>query len=347
MILLAKYLPRDHFKLTVCSLRDGGFAETAPVLEKLGCRVLVARFRPLGRKFTHLRASWQDQKLLNQYGPFDIQHSFDFTSSPWEALFAKLHSRVFIFTQKNLAEGGYRAGNWLKLRLANKIVVISNATTQVLQDLGADLSKVEKIPHGIEPYRDEPKRSLNITGGRHILFVGHIQPRKRQEDAIKALGRLTDEIPDLSLLIVGGSYDPDYYQELRHLTAVLGLEPKVHFLGVRDDVLALMKTSSALILCSDSEAFGWVILEAMSVGLPVVASDSGGPGEIITNGLTGSLVAVGDIDGYVRALRQIILDPEWAASLSKNASDLVLTQYSPEEMAAKHAALYKSLIEKT
>lgn len=347
MMALARYLPQDQFQLTICSLGNNCFAETAPALEKLGCRVFVARFRPLGKNFAQLRASWQDQKLLTQYGPFDIQHSLDYTSSPWEALFAKIHSRVFIFYQKNLAEGGYRAGHWLKIRLANKIVAISNAGVQVLQSLGAELSKVEKIPPGIGPYAGDLERYANITGGRHILFVGHIQPRKRQEDAIKALGRLTDEIPDLSLLIVGAPSDPDYYQELQHLTGVLGLEPKVHFLGVRSDVLALMKTSSALILCSDSEAFGWVILEAMSVGLPVVASDSGGPGEIITNGLTGSLVAVGDIDAYVRALRQIILDPQWAACLSKNASDLVLTKYSAQEMAAKHAELYKSLIEKT
>lgn len=279
MMALARYLPQDQFQLTICSLGNNCFAETAPALEKLGCRVFVARFRPLRKEFAQLYASWQDQKLLTQYGPFDIQHSLDYTSSPWEALFAKLHSRVFIYSQRNLAEGGYRAGIWLKTRLANKIVAISNAAIQVLQSLGADLSKVEKIPLGIEPYGGDLEGYSNLTGGRCILFVGFIQKRKRQEDAIKALGRLTDEIPDLSLLIVGGAYDPDYYQELRHLTGVLGLEHRVHFLGTRDDVLSLMKTSSALILCSDSEAFGWVILEAMSVGLPVVASDSGGPGE--------------------------------------------------------------------
>lgn len=344
MMALAKYLPRDHFQLTICSLLEDGYAKTAPVLEKLGCRVMVARFRHLGKKFPQMRASWKDQKLLAQYGPFDLQHSLDFSSSPWEALFAKIHSRVFIFSQRNLADWGEcRAGIWLKIRLAKKIVAISNATVQVLQSLGADLSKVEKIPLGIEPYICDLQGYSNIIDGRYILSASHIQAKKRQEDAIKALGRLADEIPDLSLVIIGHNYDPDYYQELRRLTGVLGLERRVHFLGKRDDVLSLMKTASALILCSDSEGFPWVILEAMSVGLPVVASDCGGPGEIIVNGLNGSLVAVGDIDGYVRALRQILLDPRWAASLVKNASDLVLTKYSAKEMVARYAEMYKSL----
>ena len=291
-----------------------------------------------------MRASLKDHKLIAQYGPFDIQHSLDFTSSPWEALFAKLHSRVFIYNQRNLFEGGYRAGIWLKIRLADKIVVNANAAIQVLQSLGADLSKVEKIPLGIEPGIFDLGKSSKVTDGRYILIVGNIQKRKRQEDAIEALARLADEIPDLSLLIVGATYDLDYYQELRHLTGVLGLERRVHFLGERNDVLSLMKTASALLLCSDSDAFPWVILEAMSVGLPVVASDCGGPGELIVNGLNGSLVAVGDIDGYVRALRQIILDPQWAASMSKHAFELVSTKYSAQEMIVQHAKMYQSLM---
>jgi glycosyltransferase involved in cell wall biosynthesis len=276
MMALAKYLPRDQFQLTICSLLEDGYAKTAPILENLGCRVMVARFRHLEKKFPHLCASWKDQKLLTQCGPFDLQHSLDSSASPWEALFAKIHSRVFIFSQRNLAEGQFKAGIWLKIRLAKKIVAISHATVQVLQSLGADLSKVEKIPLGIEPYICDLQGYSNITDGRYILSASHIHPRKRQKDAIKALGRLVDEIPDLSLVIVGHNYDPDYYQELRRLTGVLGLERRVHFLGERDDVRSLMKTASALTLCSDSEGFGWVILEAMSVGLPVVASDSGG-----------------------------------------------------------------------
>jgi len=347
MMALARYLPRDHFQLTICSLRENGFAETAPVLEKLGCRVLVARFRPRGRKFAHLRAAWKDHQRIAQYGPFDIQHSLDFTSSPVEALFAKLHAQPFIFTQRNLGHRGSRAGIWLKILLAKKIVANSNATVQLLHRLGADASKVEKIPLGIDQCRGNPAGYAAGTDGRYILSVGHIQRLKRQHDAITTLARLIPEVPDLSLLIAGEFFDPGYYEELKHLAGTLGLDHRVQFLGVRDDICSLMQSASALLLCSESEAFPWVILEAMSVGLPVVSSDCGGPGEIIANDQTGFLVPVGDIDGYTRALRQIILEPGRGAFLSKNAYDLVSTQYSAQAMAARHAEMYKSLIVKT
>lgn len=347
MMALAKYLPRDQFQLTICSLRINGFAETVPVLEKLGCRVLVARFRPRGRKLRHLRAAWQDQKLIAQYGPFDLQHSLDFTSSPLEALFARFYVQPFIFTQRSFGSIGKPAGMRLKIRLAQQIVAISEVTLQLLIGLGANPEKITKIPLGIEPYVGNLVGYVPETGGRYLLSVGHIQPEKRHQDAIKALARLIPDIPDLSLLIAGETYDPDYYQELIQLAADLDINPRVHFLGVRDDVSSLMKGASALLLCCGTEAFSWVVLEAMSMGLPVVAANAGGTKEIITDGVNGTLVPVGDINGYAEALRQIILVPDWAAGLSKNAYDLVSTKYSPQEMAARHAKMYKNMVLKT
>jgi glycosyltransferase involved in cell wall biosynthesis len=340
---LARYLPKDQFQLTICSLRINGFDETAPLLEKLGCRVLVARFRPRGRKFRHFHSAWKDQKLIERYGPFDIQHSLDFTSSPLEALFSRIYSRVYIFTQKNLCQYGYKAAVWVKIRLAKKIVSISDAVSQLLYNLGAEKQRVEKIPHGIERVPIDPWSAVELESPQ-ILSVGHIQPLKRQQDAINVLAMLTAEIPNLSLLIAGEVYDPNYFQALQSLLTDLGLERQVRFLGVRDDIPQLMKSSSALLLCSESESFSWVVLEAMSVGLPVVASDCGGPGEIITPGLNGVLIGIGDIDGYAKALRQIILDHEWASSLSQNALDLLATKYSPEAMVARYVEMYKSLV---
>jgi glycosyltransferase involved in cell wall biosynthesis len=347
MMALARYLPKEDFELTICSLRNNGFDETAPLLEELGCRVFIARFRPRGRRFRHWRALLKDQKLIAQYGPFDIQHSLDFTSSPVEAFLSKIHSPAFIFTQRNLGQRAYKAGIWLKIRLAKKIIANSDATMQFLASLGTDPGKLEKISLGIDQDPANPAEHLAETHPRYILMVGHVQPLKRQQDAINTLARLTPEIPDLGLLIAGEVYDPIYHQELQQLVESLGLEHRVHFLGVRDDVPALMKGSSALLLCSESEAFPWVVLEAMSVGLPVVATDSGGTGEIVTDGLTGFLVQVGDIDGYAHGLRRIILDPEWAALLEKNAYDLVSTKYSVAAMVVQHMEMYKSLVLKT
>jgi glycosyltransferase involved in cell wall biosynthesis len=343
MMALARNLPKDYFQITVCSLRNDGLAETGPLLEKLGCRVFIARYRLRGRRYSHWRSFFKDQKIIAHYGPFDIQHSLDFSASPLEAIFSKRHSRNFIFSQRSLQ--GNATGLRLKIWLGKKIVALSDAVVQFMTGLGADSKKVEKIPLGIEQDSANPSEQATKTGPISVLSVGHIQRGKRHQDAVRVLAQIIPEIPDLSLLIAGDIYDSNYFQELQEIARSLGMAQRVQFLGVRDDVLALMKTSAALLLCSESESFGWVILEAMSVGLPVVASDSGGPGEIITDGVTGALVRVGDIDGYTRALQKIILEPEWAALLSKNAWDLVSTKYSAAEMVARHAEMYRQLAE--
>lgn len=344
MYALAKYLPKEDFELTICSLRDNGFSEAAPLLMEFGYQVLVARFRPRGRSFRHYKASLADQKLIARHGPFDIQHSLDFSSSPWEALLARLQSRFFVFTQRNLGENSNKRGIQLKSFLANKTVAISDAVIDFLENLGSSQDKIKKIPLGIDHFNIPCEKDPTPNSNPYILSVGHLERRKRHQDAVRALALATSGILDLNLLIAGEFYDPHYFEELKSLAAELGVDHRVQFLGVRSDIISLMQGASALLLCSESEAFGWVVVEAMSVGLPVISSAADGPKEIITNGHTGFLVPIGDVAGYAAALNQVIYDPEQARSMAQNASDLVSEKYSARGMALQYADLYRELV---
>jgi glycosyltransferase involved in cell wall biosynthesis len=335
MMAIVNLLPRSDFRLTVCSLRDGGFRETAPLLESLGIECFVARFRPTGRSAGAIRQSWKDQVLIDRRGPFAIQHSLDFTSSPFEALMARMRSRAYICSQRNLNQNGHPLLLRIKMLLCRRVIAISDAVQRFLLQHGVQEKKVSKIRLGI----DVADFGLERTRG-YFLCVGQIEPLKRQEDAIRALQLVARDCPEARLGIAGNVFDREYMSFLQRLVAELGVADRVDFLGPRTDILQLMAKASGLIHCSESEAFGWVVVEAMSVGTPVIVAASDGPREIIDSGRTGILLNCGDVSGYAAAMRSLIEEPALAGRFSENGRQEVVRRFSLKTMVDQIRSVY-------
>lgn len=344
MMAIATFLQRDEFDLTVCSLRNTGLAETAPRLSSLGVPLVVAAFRPKQHSVRAVLRSLREQSLIDGLGPFDIQHSLDFTSSPFEAALARLHGRRFVFSQRNMNLDGYPGFLRLKTMFATHAVAISSGTRRVLERHGAAPTRVTTIYNGIDldsvAYHHRPSaRDANEV----VLCVGQIVPLKRQADAVRAFAILAADRPNVSLRIAGPVFDHSYHNGLVALTAELKVSGRVEFLGERRDVPELMRTADVLILCSESEGVPWVILEAMAIGLPVITSDIEGLKDIITDADTGFLIPVGDVVGYARALHQILDDAEWAARMAARAREVVERRFQAGTMVAQLADLYRRL----
>lgn len=346
MIGIARYLPRDEFDLTICSLRKNGYEETFPKLQEYGVSCFIARFRPRGKSFGPVIDSLKDQKIIDERGPFDVQHSMDFTSSPFEAYMANRKQRIFIFSQRNLNEGGSAYFLKLKVRQAERIIAISGPVRDFLTANGTPTSKIELIYNGIDFENPKSQDIRADSGSKVLLSVGHIERRKRHEDAIRALSMIVSEIPEARLQIAGAVHDQGYHSELVKLTGDLKLTGKVEFLGVRSDILELMSSSGVLIHCAGSEAFGWAILEAMSARLPVICSAVDGPKEIIENEKTGFLVPTGEVSGYARAIIAIMNDPQKRNRIITEAHQQLAARFSAKKMVDQLAALYRQLPQK-
>jgi glycosyltransferase involved in cell wall biosynthesis len=312
------------------------------VLRALGTKVFVARFRPRGWSFGKLRSCLSDQKIIAAAGPFDVQHSLDFSPSPIEAASARWNGRKFVFTQKNLNEGGRDWVLWIKGAIAHRIVAIAEAVRDKLVTVGVPRRKILVIGSGFERTGE-----ASVTGpfpdGRFILSVGQIERRKRHADAISAFGRLASSDPDLKFLIAGTIIDSVYAEELEQQAKSLGLADRIFFLGIRKDVLALMERASCLLHCAESEAVPWVILEAMSSKLPIVATPVGGVAEMIEDSRSGVLVPVGDDAGFAKAVGSILDNPALAARLTKEAAKTLHERYSAQACGARLGDLYRSL----
>lgn len=214
---LAKHLAREQFHLTICALRPDGIDEASPLLAQLGVPCTVARFRPRGRRFRHLIGVLRDLGLLRKLGPFDVQHSMDFTPSPIEALLARKEARRFVFTQRNMNENGSRLMLATKLGLAKRTACVSDAVLYYAMTLGRCVSLTRIYP-GV--HHDSIPLKCSCPEGRELLrviMVGHVSRRKRIEDGIRALHSLSRTTADVELQIVGSLQDSAYCAEIQEL----------------------------------------------------------------------------------------------------------------------------------
>jgi len=142
------------------------------------------------------------------------------------------------------------------------------------------------------------RAGLGLGDGPLLGVVGQITPWKGQDDAIRVCALLRRELPGVQLLVVGdvefdapGTSNDNraYAASLRALAEQLGVADRVHFLGRREDVPALVAALDVLLVPSWEEPLGRTVLEGMAMGRPVVATGNGGPRELVDHGRTGWL----------------------------------------------------------
>jgi glycosyltransferase involved in cell wall biosynthesis len=178
--------------------------------------------------------------------------------------------------------------------------------------------------------RAAARRRIGVKPGVFVLaVVGQITPWKGQLDALELVAQLRREGRDVELLLVGEPkfvsaatrYDNRAYDaELTRFIAAHDLADAVHLLGEREDMPAIMSAIDALLVPSWAEPFGRVVVEAMALGRPVVATSVGGPAEIIRDGVDGILLAPRSPRRWAQAVGALIDSAELRAGLGRAAS---------------------------
>lgn len=179
-----------------------------------------------------------------------------------------------------------------------------------------------------------------------IGSVANLNPQKGISMLIDAFGRVKARLPNARLVIVGAEYEAhaQYARGLRRRLAALGLIEgvDVYFLGARRDVERQLQGFDLFALASvpRSEGMPTVLLEAMSCGLPVVATDVGGVAEAIEHGSTGSVVPPSDVKALADAATRILLDPQSRAAMGAAGRQRALDRFTVERCADAHARAY-------
>jgi glycosyltransferase involved in cell wall biosynthesis len=183
-----------------------------------------------------------------------------------------------------------------------------------------------------------------------IGVIGQITPWKAQDDAIRTLAELHRRGVGARLLVVGQPafaagterYDNEaFLASLHRLVAELELTGSVLFLGERDDVPEVLGALDLLLVPSWEEPFGRVVVEAMSMAVPVMATDVGGPAEIILDGDDGILLPPRRPARWGEVAFGLLSDPERRAALGHRARATAHARFTPEQHVAAVLAAYR------
>ena len=177
------------------------------------------------------------------------------------------------------------------------------------------------------------RETLGITHDELVIInLAHLCRRKGQMDAIETLSRVSPGRRErVHLLLVGSMQrEPDYTDELIRRTRDLGLVDRVHFLGFREDTLDLLRASNVYLHTAKADPHPRAVLEAMGVGLPVVAFGVDGVAETVEDGVTGRLVRSEDIDGLTRGIRELLDNSELRTDWGTSAKRTVAERFTAE-----------------
>jgi len=172
----------------------------------------------------------------------------------------------------------------------------------------------------------------------NLVIAGSLEDRKGQTDAIKAMMELPDSV-DLYVVGEGGLKG-----KLKELTLNLKLTDRIHFMGYKEDMLCFLKGMDVMILPTRIDATPYVILEAMAVGLPVVASGIYGIPELIDNHKNGILVEPGDVHGLAEAVRILLNNRELYCDMSGKARESFKQRFTIEECIKNTVGIYNNLL---
>ncbi len=176
-----------------------------------------------------------------------------------------------------------------------------------------------------------------------ILHSSNFRPVKRIDDILALMRALLDKLPTsvrVLLMLVG---DGPEKPRLKALADELGLSQAVRFLGVQHDFVPLLQHSDVFLLPSALEGFGLSALEALSCGVPVVASRAGGLVEVVEEGQTGFLCPVGDVAEMTRQVLRILTEEGLHDRLAQKARQAVLRKWQAEPIVRSYQALYERL----
>jgi glycosyltransferase involved in cell wall biosynthesis len=174
-----------------------------------------------------------------------------------------------------------------------------------------------------------------------VLFLGRLEASKGLYDLLEAIARLRSAVPDVRLACAG---DGDRIGVARYAER-LGIADAVKFTGWvgPSGKRALLEHAAVFALPSYDEAMPVSLAEAMSAGVPVVATPVGGIPEVVVDGANGYLVAPGDKAGLERALRRLLLDRPLAARLGAAAREAARRKFAPERALSAMEQLYESV----
>lgn len=238
------------------------------------------------------------------------------------------------------------------------VICISEAVRTNFALRGFDGLGLTTISNGLDPDRmrvttpaAEIRRAFGVEGaGPLVGLVGNLKAWKGQETVIRAVALLRESFPAIGCLLIGGvaTDQEPFAASMRALIAELKLEGRVVITGYRKDVADCIGALDVAVHASiDPEPFGRVLLEAMALRKPLVASSGGGVPEIVEDGVTGLIFRSGDSRDLAECVARLVRDPARAAAMGNAGYDRLVARFSIRQNVAQTEAVYDRILRRS
>ena len=337
MLELLKRIDREKFLPFAVIPGEGGLKEE---VEKIGIRAEVIHFPPFKffRIIEVLKAVFNLEKFLKKHR-IKIVHSdiprnalYSFLSSFFGKTFVVFHARVLkseTFT------------NWLLERTCDRIICVSMAVSERF----GKKKKTEVVYNGVDLLRFSPaaqmrKKTFSFPGEIVVGTLARLEQAKGVDVFLKAAEIVLRKNRKVRFVVVGGGDSG----EIGNLSKSLGISENVVIAGRRDDIPEVLRSFDIFVSATFTEGFSRAVIEAMAVGLPVVATDVGGNREGVSNGETGFLVPSGNCEKLSEAILTLIEDDEKRAEFGRASRRRVEKFFSINNNVKKTEEIYEKLV---
>ena len=235
----------------------------------------------------------------------------------------------------------------LNKALSDRAVAVSEAVKFNLIDDGIPEDRIEVIYNGVKPLRPMSRQEIiaakekyKLDGCCTVGIFARLEPVKNHMMFLTAAAAAYEINDKFRFLIVG---DGSMRDELEAEARALGLGDAVTFTGFVDDISELMNVTDINVITSDSEAMSIALVEGMSLGKPSIATDCGGPWEVLDGGRCGMIIPIDDAISLTAAIVMLAADTDLASRYSEEARKTAREIFSPDEMCRKLLALYEDM----
>jgi glycosyltransferase involved in cell wall biosynthesis len=351
LLILIKHLNRKRFTPFVMCPPKSEFGQK---LDEAGVKCYPMIYPRLKNIFAAIYAVIKIRSIIRREA-INLIHA----NSPRANLIGAAAARVcripVIWHARNLLDEGMIDIDRIFSPLADKIICNSEAIRKRFTAIPKFNEKTSAILNGIDLNEFHPGingrdilRQLNIdTSAPVIGIISRLWPDKGHRYFIEAAAQVVKEFPGSRFVIVGDYQAPEYSahkKELDRLIRSLDLEGNINFLGYRTDINRVMAGMDIVILPSESEGCSRVLLEAMAMGKPVVASASGGTPELVADGQTGILVPIKDSAILAKALIKLLSDADLLRRMGQKGRHRAETLFSITRNLEETMAVYEELI---
>jgi glycosyltransferase involved in cell wall biosynthesis len=285
--------------------------------------------------------------LVIRSAAIDVVHTHSSVDA-WVAGLAARAAGVPVVRSRHVSIPIGRGVNPVYRWLADRVVTSGEAIRKIVLAARLDARQVVAIPAGVDleefsPGPADPYLRDELAGGAPVIgSVAMFRGSKGHDHLLDAFARVRASWPEARLLLVGDGVRRDWVERL---VAERGLGDAVRLAGFRRDVAALLRLMDCFVLASTrTEGVPQSLLQALAVGVPVVASAIGGIPEVVTHLGNGLLVPPGEVVALADAIASVLRDPEAARKRSEAGRELVAARYSRDASIGRTIALYRELL---